>query len=70
MHCGRVGAAGVRLAQAHLTTTALAVHTVERTVREIATLNQLFSTAVLHQAEAIETIYNNAVDASLVRGCL
>eukprot|EP00798_Chlamydomonas_sp_ICE-L_P032325 gene32325-16897_t len=37
----------------------------ERTLQEIATLNQMFSTAVLHQAAAIETIYENALDASL-----
>lgn len=46
--------------------TASRVSQVERTVREIATLNQMFSTAVLHQAEAIEAIYNNAVEASHV----
>lgn len=32
-------------------------------------LNQMFSTAVLHQAEAIESIYEAAVDASQVIGC-
>jgi t-SNARE complex subunit (syntaxin) len=52
--------------QEQLTRTAGAVHSMERAMREIATLNQLFSAAVLSQAEAIETIYANAVDASLV----
>ncbi|KAL6761385.1 hypothetical protein V8C86DRAFT_883891 [Haematococcus lacustris] len=41
-----------------------AVLQVERTVRELATLNTLFSTAVLHQAEAIEAIYTASVEAS------
>ncbi|GAB4819928.1 hypothetical protein N2152v2_006974 [Parachlorella kessleri] len=42
----------------------------ERTVREIATLNQMFSTAIMHQSEQIEKLYcqaskqHVAVDAS------
>mmetsp|Transcript_7215 Transcript_7215/g.19747 ORF Transcript_7215/g.19747 Transcript_7215/m.19747 type:complete len:294 (+) Transcript_7215:85-966(+) len=36
----------------------------ERTVREIASLNQAFSTALFHQAEQIEVLYNQAVEAS------
>ena len=36
----------------------------ERTVREIASLNQAFSAALFHQAEQIETLYNQAVEAS------
>mmetsp|Transcript_16493 Transcript_16493/g.35661 ORF Transcript_16493/g.35661 Transcript_16493/m.35661 type:complete len:314 (-) Transcript_16493:442-1383(-) len=47
-----------------LTTTGVQVLNVERTIREIATLNQLFSTAVLQQAEAIEAIYTAAVESS------
>lgn len=35
-------------------------------LQDIAVLNQMFSTAVLHQAEAIESIYEAAVDASQV----
>lgn len=33
----------------------------ERTVREISTLNQMFSTAILHQSHQIESLYNQAV---------
>ena len=36
----------------------------EKTVREIASLNQAFSAALFHQAEQIETLYNQAVEAS------
>ena len=36
----------------------------ERTVREIATLNQMFSTAVTHQSEQIEQLYAEAVQAT------
>eukprot|EP00983_Pelagomonas_calceolata_P111832 1159823-Pelagomonas_calceolata.AAC.8 len=36
-------------------------------INDIAVLNQMFSTAVLHQAESIESIYSAAVDASQVR---
>lgn len=36
----------------------------ERTVREIASLNQAFSAALFHQAEQIETLYNQAVEVS------
>ena len=36
----------------------------ERTVREIASLNQAFSAALFHQAEQIETLYDQAVEAS------
>jgi len=35
-------------------------------MQDIAVLNQMFSTAVLHQAEAIESIYSDAVHASQV----
>lgn len=37
---------------------------IERTMREITTINQMISTAVMQQAEMIETLYNNAVDAT------
>eukprot|EP00887_Chlorella_sp_A99_P000321 scaffold13.g321.t1 len=40
------------------------VQTAERTVREIATLNQMFSTAILSQSEQIEKLYAQAVDAT------
>lgn len=36
----------------------------ERTVREIAILNQMFSTAILHQSEQIEKLYSQAVAAT------
>ena len=42
------------------------VQGVERTMREITTINQMISTAVMQQAEMIETLYNNAVDATQV----
>jgi syntaxin 18 len=38
---------------------------VERTVREIATMQQMLSTAVMQQAEQIEALYNVAVEATL-----
>lgn len=37
---------------------ALQVQQAERTVREIATLNQMFSTAIMHQSEQIEKLYS------------
>jgi hypothetical protein len=37
---------------------------VERTVREITTMQQMISTAVMQQAEAIEQLYNVAVEAT------
>ena len=40
------------------------VQQAERSVREIATLNQMFSTAVLQQSEQIEKLYAQAVDAT------
>lgn len=36
----------------------------EKSVREIASLNQAFSAAIFQQAEQIETLYNEAVQAS------
>ncbi len=53
-------------AQEELSAKATAVHGIERSIREIATLNQLFATAVQHQAAQIESIYEQAVEASLV----
>ena len=40
------------------------VQLAERTVREIATLNQMFSAAVLHQLHQIEQLYSEAVAAT------
>lgn len=40
------------------------VQRAEQSVREIASLNQAFSAAVFHQAEQIETLYNEAVAAT------
>lgn len=40
------------------------VQSAERTVREIATLNQMFSAAILHQSEQIEKLYSEAVAAT------
>lgn len=40
------------------------VERVERTVREITTMQQMISTAVMQQAEAIEQLYNVAVEAT------
>jgi syntaxin 18 len=37
----------------------------ERTVREIATLNQMFSTAIMQQGQQIEKLYGEAVQATL-----
>jgi len=36
----------------------------ERTVREIATLNQMFSAAITQQSEQIEQLYSQAVEAT------
>lgn len=38
---------------------------VERTIREVATLNQMFSTQVMHQAEQIEAIYSQVRNLTL-----
>lgn len=37
---------------------------IESTMRHITTLNQMISTAVMEQAEMIEQLYNNALDAT------
>lgn len=47
--------------QAHLSRTEQDVLGIEKSVVEIATLNQLFSAAISSQAEAIEAIYENAL---------
>jgi len=56
--------------QAELQSSAQQAQEVERTMRQVATLNQMISTAVMHQAEMVEQLYNNAVDAThnLTRG--
>jgi syntaxin 18 len=50
--------------QVELLTMGDQVQHAERTVREIATLNQMFSTAILHQSEQIEKLYSEAVAAT------
>jgi len=40
---------------------------VERSMREIATLNQMFSTAIAHQSEQIEHIYSQVGFAECMR---
>ncbi|KAG2438037.1 hypothetical protein HXX76_005651 [Chlamydomonas incerta] len=47
-----------------LTATRDAAFSVEQSVRDVAALNQMFSTAVLAQAETIESIYMAAVEAT------
>jgi t-SNARE complex subunit (syntaxin) len=54
--------------QEELTSAAQQTQGIERTMREITTINQMISTAVMQQAEMIEALYNNAVDATQVRG--
>eukprot|EP00775_Hariotina_reticulata_P005983 gene5983-6222_t len=49
---------------AELQSAAQQAQEVERTMRQVATLNQMISTAVMHQAELVEQLYNNAVDAT------
>lgn len=50
--------------QAELLSMGDSVQHTERTVREIATLNQIFSTAILHQSAQIEQLYTEAVAAT------
>lgn len=50
--------------QEQLASAAQQAQGIERTVREITTINQMISTAVMQQAEMIEQLYNNAVDAT------
>lgn len=50
--------------QEELVSTSQQVQNVEKTMREITTLNQMISTAVMHQAETIEQLYNTAVEAT------
>lgn len=50
--------------QQDLSTLTEQMYRAEKSVREIASLNQAFSAAVFHQAEQIETLYNQAVEAS------
>lgn len=50
--------------QEELIETADEVQRAERNIREIATLNQMFSTAILQQSEQIEKLYSDAVAAT------
>ena len=59
----QVDAQNVALQAELLNMTDQVQHT-ERTVREIATLNQMFSTAILQQSEQIEQLYTEAVAAT------
>ncbi|KAG7671532.1 putative Syntaxin-81 [Nannochloris sp. 'desiccata'] len=54
--------------QAELLSMSDQVQTTEKTVREIATLNQMFSTAILHQSEQIEKLFHEAVAATTTLG--
>jgi syntaxin 18 len=54
--------------QAELLSMSDQVQTTEKTVREIATLNQMFSTAILHQSEQIEKLFQEAVAATTTLG--
>lgn len=51
------------LQQELLSTTDQVLHA-ERSVREIATLNQMFSAAIMHQSQQIEKLYSEAVAAT------
>ncbi len=50
--------------QEDLTSTSQQAYQVEKSMREITTLNQMISTAVMQQAESIEQLYNVAVEAT------
>jgi len=54
--------------QAELLSMSDQVKTTEKSVREIATLNQMFSTAILHQSEQIEKLFQEAVAATTTLG--
>lgn len=60
---GQLDAENVAL-QAELLALGDEVQATERSVREIATLNQMFSTAILQQSEQIEQLYTEAVAAT------
>ncbi len=64
---GQIDAENVAL-QAELLSMSDQVQTTEKTVREIATLNQMFSTAILHQSEQIEKLFHEAVAATTTLG--
>mmetsp|Transcript_684 Transcript_684/g.1984 ORF Transcript_684/g.1984 Transcript_684/m.1984 type:complete len:306 (+) Transcript_684:212-1129(+) len=51
--------------QQQLLATSEDVARLERSMRDIATLNQMFSAQVVHQSEQIEHIYSKAVEASM-----
>lgn len=53
---------------ARLPPACLQVQHAERTVREIATLNQMFSTAIMQQSEQIEQLYSQAVEVRAWEG--
>lgn len=54
----------VLLLQADLRASGQQAQQIESTMRHITTLNQMISTAVMEQAEMIEQLYNNALDAT------
>lgn len=54
----------VVLLQADLRAASQQAQNIESTMRHISTLNQMISTAVMEQAEMIEQLYNNALDAT------
>jgi syntaxin 18 len=64
---GQLDAENVAL-QAELLSMSDQVQTTEKTVREIATLNQMLSTAILHQSEQIEKLFQDAVAATTTLG--
>lgn len=51
--------------QADLRAAGQQAQNIESSMRHITTLNQMISTAVMEQAEMIEQLYNNAVDATV-----
>jgi hypothetical protein len=68
-HCPPPPPAGPPL-QEQLMKTSGQAQQVERSMREISTLNQMLSTAVMQQVESIEALYSNALEATqhIVRG--
>jgi syntaxin 18 len=54
------------LLQEELTCTSQGVHQAEKAVREVATLNDMLSTAVMHQAEQIEQLYTDSLNATFL----
>jgi syntaxin 18 len=64
---GQIDSENIAL-QAELLSMSDQVQTTEKTVREIATLHQMFSTAILHQSEQIEKLFLEAVAATKTLG--